>query len=259
MVKIDVYSICWNEMIMLPYFLKHYKKYARKITVYDNFSNDESVKFMQDNDVEVIPFDTGGKLIETTQVDIRNNCWKGSDADWVIVCDIDEFVYHSDLIEYLSNTSYTHLFGRGYEMMSEQIPTTSGQIYDEIKIGYPIDEFMSYKTYPYWKSNYSKGIIFKPSEIFETNFGLGSHYCKPIGNVKTNVESLPDEVNVKYPVVLDDLKLLHYKYLSREYVIQRNITNRATNGGDWKNEIELTTEIYKQYDAWLPFCKKVID
>ncbi len=41
--KIDVFTTCYNEQIILPYFLKHYKKFANNITVYDNMSTDNSV------------------------------------------------------------------------------------------------------------------------------------------------------------------------------------------------------------------------
>jgi hypothetical protein len=35
---------------------------------------------------------------EDDLIKLRNNCWKGSDADWVIICDIDELIHSTDLI-----------------------------------------------------------------------------------------------------------------------------------------------------------------
>jgi glycosyltransferase involved in cell wall biosynthesis len=107
--KIDVFTTCYNEQIILPYFLKHYKKFANNITVYDNMSTDNSVKIMNEYGVNVIQFDTNGKFEESVLMNIRNNCWKNSDADWVIVCDTDELIYHEDIINYLSNTNSTHI------------------------------------------------------------------------------------------------------------------------------------------------------
>lgn len=253
--KIDVYSICWNEKVILPYFLKHYKQFARKITIYDNMSDDESVHIMENFDVDVIKVDTNGNYIgEDKLMDIKNNCWKNSDADWVIVCDIDEFVYHPNLLDYLNNTNYNHICCRGYEMMSETLPTTDGQIYDELKNGYPTDEFNSYNIYPYWKSNYSKCVLFKPSKVQEINYGPGAHYSNPIGEIVSNIQNFVNQNGVFFPVTLDEVKLLHYKYLSRDYVFNKSKTIKscATYGQFGYDEV------HKQYDAWLPFCKTII-
>lgn len=247
--KIDVFTTCYNEEIILPYFIKHYKKFARNIFVYDNNSNDASDYIMKASEIIVSKFDTGNKLDENVLINWRNNCWKNSNADWVIVCDTDEFIYHPNLLNYLENTNNSIIFGRGYEMMSEVLPTTVGQIYDEIKTGYPTDEFISYNIEPYWKSNYSKAVLFRPSEIQEINYGPGSHYCTPIGNINANVEELPVENIIRYPIVKDGFKLLHYKYLSRDYVLYKN-----------KRLYNVTKDIVdREYDCWLPFCKNVID
>ncbi len=34
--NIDVYSICYNEETILPYFIRYCKTFARNISVYDN-------------------------------------------------------------------------------------------------------------------------------------------------------------------------------------------------------------------------------
>lgn len=248
--NIDVYSICYNEEFILPYFIRHYNQFSRNITIYDNNSTDSSLEIIKSNNINLITFETEGRYQEDKQIYIRNNCWKNSDADWVIICDMDEFLFHPNLLNYLENTKNNLIFGRGYEMMSEYLPTTNNQIYDEIKNGYPMDEFPSYNL-PYLKSNYSKGILFKPSEIKEINYGPGSHYCSPIGNIISNVKELPIENShhIVYPVVYDDFKLLHYKYLSREYVEYKNKRLYPVN----------FDIVNKEYDDWLPFCKNVID
>jgi glycosyltransferase involved in cell wall biosynthesis len=99
-------------------------------------STDNSVNIINEYGANVIQFDTNGKFQESVLIHIRNNCWKNSDADWVIVCDADELIYHEDIINYLSNTNATHITTEGYEMMTESLPTTEGQIYEEIKNGY---------------------------------------------------------------------------------------------------------------------------
>ena len=237
--KIDVFTVCHNEEIILPYFLKHYKKFANNITIYDNTSTDNSVNIMNEYGVNtIIPFDTNNKFEESVLIDIRNNCWKKSDADWVIVCDTDELIYHPNLINILKQTNATHIVTEGYEMMSETLPTTNGQIYEEIKNGY-------------YKPDYSKPCLFNPKAIIESNFAPGSHTATPTGNV----------ISIKN----SGIKLLHYKYLNRDilikkyqYYAQRQSEHMKKMG--WGDYQEWTADVInKQFDDWLSISKNIID
>jgi glycosyltransferase involved in cell wall biosynthesis len=249
--KIDVFTTCYNEEIILPYFIKHYKQFARNIFVYDNMSDDSSVDIIKNSGVNLIQFDTKNKFEESALINLRNNCWKNSDADWVIVVDMDELVYHPNIVDILKNTSATLIHPKAYEMMSESLPTTENQIYDEIKMGYSTDEFPSMGIYPGWKSNYSKGCVFKPSELQEINFGPGSHECNPVGNVSVHKNT--------------GIKLLHYKYINREVLIKKYQHYKIRQSEEmikrgWGNYQGWdSVEINKQYDSWLPICENVID
>ena len=236
---IDVFSLCYNEEIILPYFLKHYKKFARNITIYDNMSTDNSVNIMNEYGVKVIRFNTKGKFEESLLMYIRNNSWKSSDADWVIVCDMDELIYHENIIEVLTNTNANHIVTEGYEMMSETLPTTEGQIYEELKFGY-------------FKPDYSKPCLFKPSEVTDINFGPGCHKADPTG---PNIISIKDS----------GIKLLHYKYINREVLIKKYkhykvrqsremIRNKWGNYQEWGPNV-----INSQFDCWLSISYNIID
>jgi glycosyltransferase involved in cell wall biosynthesis len=237
--NIDVYATCYNEEIILPYFLKHYKKFARNITIYDNMSTDNSVDIMNEYGVNVIPFDTGGRFEESVLMNIRNTCWRGSDADWVIVCDADELIYHENIIEILSNTHANHIVTEGYEMMSETLPTTEGQIYEELKIGH-------------FKPDYSKPCLFRPSEITNINFAPGSHTAEPIG---PNLISISDS----------GIKLLHYKYLNREVLIKKYEHYKVRQSEEmkrkgWGNYQHWDANVINsQFDSWLSNSKNIID
>ena len=153
--KIHVYSVCYNEEFMLPYFMKHYLKFADKITVYDKMSTDKSVELMKENGIEVIPFQSNNEYCESILLNIRNTCWKNDTSDFVIVCDIDEFIYHPNIIDKFikySNNGFTIIKPKGFQMMSESLPTTNDQIYDELKNGF-FDE------------RYSKPCIFNPRNV----------------------------------------------------------------------------------------------
>lgn len=237
--KIDVFATCYNEEIILPYFLKHYKKFARNITIYDNMSTDNSVNIMNEYGVNVIPFNTNGKFEESVLMSIRNTCWKGSDADWVIVCDTDELIYHENIIEVLSNINANHIVTEGYEMMSEQLPTTEGQIYEELKMGY-------------FKPDYSKPCLFKPSEIKDINFAPGSHTATPTAD---NLISVRDS----------GIKLLHYKYLNRDVLIRKYDHYRVRQSDEmirngWGNYQQWNADVINsQFNAWLAISENIID
>ena len=202
-------------------------------------STDNSVNIMNEYGVNVIPYDTQGKLEESAFLNIKNNSWKGSDADWVIVCDTDELIYHENIIEVLTNTHANHIITEGYEMVSETLPTTEGQIYEELKFGYS-------------KPDYSKACLFKPSEVTNINFGPGCHFSDPTG---PNIISIQDS----------GIKLLHYKYLNREVLIKKYDHYRVRQSEEmirmgWGNYQQWDADIINsQFDSWLSISTNIID
>lgn len=208
--KIEVYAVCYNEERLLPYFIRHYSQFA-DICIYDNYSTDKSVEIMDKAGIKHIEFNTDGEFREDIMVMARNDSWKESKADWVMVVDLDEFIYHKDLMAILSAISGTVIMPRMFNMYSEAFPTTQGQIYDEVTMGVDMNGKMS---------------IFRPAEIKAMNYDAGCHNAHPEGNFILNVQS--------------GILTLHFKYLSPEYLIWRNYTlnmrqsevNRK-NGWNW--------------------------
>lgn len=191
--KIEVFAICYNEEKILPYFLRHYCQFA-DVYIYDNYSTDHSVEIAQKAGAKVHQYDSNDELNDAIYIQIKNNCWKGSKADWVIIVDTDEFVYSPIMLAILKNTDYTAFEPRWYEMFSQEFPVTDEQIYDVVEMGY--------EAWP--KLN-----LFRPSEIKELNYEIGCHLVHPEGNVKLNyVES--------------DIKTLHMRHLGKQYIIDRN-------------------------------------
>lgn len=236
---IDVFTTCYNEEKILPYFLRHYKKIARNITIYDNMSTDNSCNIIENFEgINLIKFDTNDKFEESVLMNIRNTCWKDSDADWVIVCDTDELIYHHDILNILSQTNSTYIITQGYEMISENLPTTNGQIYEELKNGY-------------FKPDYSKPCLFKPSQITNINFSPGSHTATPEGNVISNNNT--------------GIKLLHYKYLNRDFLIKKYQNYKIRQSEEmkakgWGNYQQWDSEILnQQFNDWLLISKNIID
>ncbi len=201
-------------------------------------STDKSVDIMREAGVQIIDFDTDNQFEERVLINIRNTCWKESKADWVIICDMDEFIYHPNILKVLEDTDATHIAAEGYEMMSETLPTGNGQLYDELRMGF-------------FKPRYSKPCIFKPSEIEESNFDAGSHYANPTGNVRSIDNS--------------GIKLLHYKYLNRDaliskyarYKIRQSEEMRRIGWGEY--QVWGPDELNAQFDSWLLKCSDVIN
>ena len=59
--KIEVYTLCWNEMDILPWVIDYWQKYASHVTVFDNGSTDGSPWLLGRYDwITVKPFESGG-------------------------------------------------------------------------------------------------------------------------------------------------------------------------------------------------------
>ena len=92
---IHYYSVCWNEEKMLPFMFQHYDSIVSQYFIHDNESTDSSQQIIKNHPkTNLVPFATDG-FNDEIQNDIKNQCWKASrgKADYVIVCDIDEFLY----------------------------------------------------------------------------------------------------------------------------------------------------------------------
>jgi len=190
--NIEIYALCHQEAKMIPYFMRHYNQYG-KVFLYEGHSTDGSAELAESLGATIIPFNTDNQVRDDMFMDMKNNCWKESQADWVIICDMDEFVYHKNMINYLNTIRGTIIAPNTYEMISDTFPVTEGQIYDEIKFG-----FLTRKKF----------FMFKPLDISEMNYGAGSHDAQPEGNVRINGKS--------------DIICMHMRHLSIDHVVNRN-------------------------------------
>ena len=197
---VHYYAVCWNEEKMLPFMFHHYETFVDKFFIYDNESTDSSLQIISNHPNAVtIPYIThtidDEKLIAT-----KNECWKASrgTADYVIVCDIDEFLYTPNTKAFLSHLQASGIsmpLSQGFDMCNTQFPNygTTSSLVEAVKTGVP-------------NRDYSKCILFSPYKIVDMNYEPGAHFCHPYGLI--NSDETPYYV-------------LHYKYLGVEYVLER--------------------------------------
>ena len=196
--NIHAHILSWNEEKILPYTLDHYSNICSKIFIHDNMSTDNSDQiYAKYPKVTVLKWDSGNEIHEMNYVNIKSKAYKehsrGEDVDWVIVCDCDEFLYHENLMEKLEEykrIGVTVPRIDGHDMVSNEFPEYDGQpLTDKVKIGSD--------TY----GPMCKNIIFDPR--LEVQYGIGGHTFGSNGAVfSENAE----------------LKLLHYKFLGKDYV-----------------------------------------
>lgn len=172
MSKVEVHVLCYNEAEILPYTLRHYLTFADKVVVHDAFSTDGSADVARSAGAVVESWGLGGVVNDEEYCALKNACWQGTDAEWVIVCDADELIYFpggaEDTLMLYDLGGAAVIKPHGFEMFNEVYPTTPGQIYDEVKHGAPDDKW------------YSKPILFNPRMVEDSGFGVGSHDSWPV-------------------------------------------------------------------------------
>ena len=240
--RIWVYTVCYNEEKLIPYFLQHYD-FAEKIIVYDNYSSDNGPNLLKDNKkIELRFYDTGGQLDCAEGRRLKNNIWKEAygKCDYVIVIDMDEFLYiKGGIIPFLRKYRPTIVKSTAYDMILLNNNSINDKpLTDQIKNGVR-------------SHYYDKTVLFSPNNIREMNYNLGCHKCVPKGIINYSPS----------PVIL-----LHYKYaFGLDYIIKRHkmyasrmnesIRNQNSASEYWK----LTEDdIRKDFNIYQKTSNKVI-
>jgi ribosome-associated toxin RatA of RatAB toxin-antitoxin module len=175
-----IFIICYNEEILMSHMVKHYKRYLPncRITIYDNESTDESVSIAQSLGCEIKTFTTNNEMNETSQINVKNNCWKGDTTSWVIVADMDEWLcVTEDELKFEESQGVSILTTNGIQMVGESKTLDLCDInLHEINRGlyFPLE---------------SKKLCFRPEKINEIYYGGGAHHCNPVGEIKYSSDS----------------------------------------------------------------------
>jgi glycosyltransferase involved in cell wall biosynthesis len=171
MSRVEIYSPTYNGMYILPMFIDHYQERfpGCRINILDDGSTDETREYCESRGciIKDVSYRAnkhwyGHEPIGMMQ--LRNKCWKDSEAEWIIVVDQDELVdvWEKDL-EFLKD--FDVLILKGYDMFA---------------LGETDPKKFSYGRLHPW---YCKPVMFRKS-IGEINFALGSHSAKPPGDIR---------------------------------------------------------------------------
>ena len=215
---IDAYTFCYNEEIRLKYYLNLYAPLCRTITIFDNGSTDSSKDIASKYDNVIWETETYKDEINEFELKyLKSNCWKQSkDADWVVVSDVDEILYHKDgLSAYLhfllNKTNKRIIRATGYDMVSTKLPSHNGNFYDDEEFQYGVKN-----------QDYDKTCIFSPKDVSEINYDWGAHQVSPIALYGPKKRT--DKIN--FLTLYDgELKLLHYKFISKDNYVNRQKTS----------------------------------
>jgi len=164
---IETYLIAWNEADTIALTIKHYQAFS-KVILYDNFSDDRTREIAEEMGCEVRMFGRVGELNDAEYLKVKNNAWKSSKADFVIVVDADE------ILQQPTDFNGTIFKTKGFNIYSHDVPRES---YFEINTGH-------------WDDNYSKNVIFSPKKVTAINYTYGAHKCDPKGEVVYSPETL---------------------------------------------------------------------
>lgn len=197
--KIIVVTLTFNEETILPFFLKHYH-FASKIIIFDSGSTDRTVEIAKRCPLVELRdrTPTHGAINDGENVRLKNEAWKNEGADWVMVVDCDEFLWHPSipkLLQKCDRHGWTIVDSEAYEMVGTAIPE-NGLLTDQVKTGV--------RSEP----NYfmDKALIFKPCA--NLHYDAGCH----------GFTAAPDQRHCP-----EKVRLLHYKWLSRAHVNRKSV------------------------------------
>lgn len=232
--KIDIYTQVYNEALIMPYFFKHYRRVLTGCDIvfhiFDNGSTDDTRQICSEHGANITLFETDGVRIDK-MMHLKNNCWKASKADWVIVPDADEFINITK--EMLQASKIDNIFRcYAYEMVGNTLNI------DQIQYGVRTG------------TGFDRTCIFKPDQVKEMNWSMGAHTSDPVGNPCLIWSS-------QRPI------LYHMKYFSIEYVKARykELAGRLTPldiKNNWSYHYRFTDKKINQLFADLEKRKKIV-
>lgn len=134
--RVIVHTICKNEVEMMKYWLRHYSSFAERIVVLDENSTDGTRELVQSCPIAELrdwPFEG---LDDEKFLDAINSPLSPCNA-WLMWADIDELLYHPDILWVLDNAREDVVLSTGYALIAPNgFPVDDGrQLYEQVLFG----------------------------------------------------------------------------------------------------------------------------
>jgi len=210
---------------MLGFMFRNYDDLVQRYVVYDDGSTDGSLDILAAHPKVEIRDQAAYRNPSSrilAALSLLETCWHESRgrADWVIVCDIDEHLYHPRIDLYLSackRAGITIIPALGYQMIADEFPPQGIRLSNSLTMGAPFEDM-------------NKLIIFSPDDVDATLCQPGRHKAAPVGRIVAPLR--------------DELLLLHYKYMGFKQTMQRHQQYRTRQlltdiSNDWGVPISL--------------------
>jgi hypothetical protein len=199
---VHLYAACWNDADMIPFFLRHYEPWVDRFVIFDDGSTDGSRELLEaSGKVELRRLDHVHRdSLVLSLRELYNHAWKESreSADWVVVVNMDEHLYHPDIEGFLEaavDDGVTAVPALGFEMVGDGAVASDRPLLESVRRGAP-------------RGRAGKLALFAPGEVSEIDYQVGRHRARPRGQIR-------------YPA-RDELLLLHFKCLSLSRLVARH-------------------------------------
>lgn len=199
--KIDLHTICYNEIKIAPFAIEYWKLFADHVYVYDSGSTDGCLElFAQYPDwITVVHYDTDGFQDDVNE-HIKSTCWMNSTADICVVTEFDEFIYCKDW-----DAEIDFLNANNVALCGEQIYNMVFDVFPEYSPGVLIHKINGAKGK--FDPGFGKTCIINPHKCEVLQYTPGGH------NVCGRING--------YRAISNNIYLFHNKYLGIEYLIDR--------------------------------------
>lgn len=138
---------------MMPYWLRHYSTFAEKLIVYDEQSDDgtrELVAACRKAELREWPH----KGLDDEKFIAAVNACRDMEgpADWIIWADVDELLYHPDILSVLGSAREDMILAAGYALISPNgFPKDDGrQLYEQVPTGIPQSNYSKLLCWRFW-------------------------------------------------------------------------------------------------------------
>lgn len=133
---------------MVKYFLRHYETIADNIIIFDEQSTDgtrELIKACPKADLREWEYKGLDDEAFVKAINFRYRIAAGA-ADWVMWVDVDELVYHPDIVSILDTATEDMIGSKGYALISpDGWPVDDGrQLYEQVTTGLPQPNYDKY-------------------------------------------------------------------------------------------------------------------